>query len=188
MRLQVGCLIALVLLGLAGCGPQQKTNPKIAEADNVIDSKKLIVLEESEIRKIDFVDTSQYAILPVRNAKPFLGIAQQITLSNKEILLIECAISKSVKLYNQSRDAFLIDLKKYKRQYFPGVTSSGNREVWIRCINEDAIKVFRRFPTPYDWRKDYTVIMDGGDNIFSLKVNLTTRRTSDFVTNGSETL
>lgn len=84
--------------------------------------------------------------------------------------------------------ANLIDLTKYKRQYFPGTTGSGDRIVWIRCICDDVIKFYKKSPMALDWRKQYSEIRDGGDCIFSLKVNLSTQMTYGFITNGSESL
>ncbi|MDQ6477262.1 hypothetical protein [Dyadobacter sp. LHD-138] len=180
--------MAILLVGSIGCDLKQKSDARTTEIAMRADSTTYTILNESEIQSIPFYDTSQYAIFPVSYARLFLGDAQQATLNEKEILVIECAVRKSVTLYNDRRGAFLIDLKKYKRQYFPGITASGNLEVWVRCIREDVIENFSRSSTPYDWRKDNKVIHDGGDGVFSLKVNLTTHKTYDFVTNGSETL
>lgn len=112
--------------------------------------------------------------------------AKQATLSEKEIMIVEYAIRKRVSLYNERREVRIIDLKKYKRQYFPGITLSGEREAWVRCIDEEVIKNFSGLMP--DWRKNYIKIWDGGDNIFSLQVTLSTLKTYNFVTNGSDIL
>ena len=188
MRIRIFILMAILLVGSIGCNVKEKSNTRTTKAANEADSTTYLILDKREIQSISFVDTSLYAIFPVNYARPFLGDVQQITLSEKEIIVIEFATRKSTRLYNEGKGAFLIDLKKYKRQYFPGMTTSGNREVWVRCISEDLIRSFSRFCTLYDWRESNIVINDGGNNVFSLRVNLSTRKTYNFVTNGSETL
>lgn len=77
--------------------------------------------DETSVEKssIFLPDSSQYAILPVAHARWILGDAQQAILNEKEILVIEYALRRSVKVYNDGRGAFLIDLTKYRRTIFP---------------------------------------------------------------------
>ncbi|MCE7061979.1 hypothetical protein [Dyadobacter sp. CY343] len=161
--------IVFFVFGTIGCDFRQKRNAEsVAEAS------------------ISLPDTSMFAILPVTYERYTLGDAKQDTLNEKDLLVVEYALRKSVKLYNDRRGAEMIDLARYRRQYFPGIMASGDREVLIRCMHEDFIKNFHF--TPYNWRKDNITIHDGGDQVFSLKVNFTTYKTYGFVINGSETL
>jgi hypothetical protein len=179
--------VTLFLIALTGCDVKEgDTNTKKIALS--ADSLKYITLEESGIDSMSLPDTSQYVILPVSYARWCLGVAQQDTLDEKEILIIEYALRKSIKLYTYRNGDLRIDLTKYKRQYFSGITASGDREVCVRCLGGEILEYFKYPHVQYDWRKDNIQINDGGDGIFSLKVNLTTRTTYDFITNGSETL
>lgn len=166
MKQQIVTYIVFFVFGTIGCDLRQKRNAGF-----------------NDEASISLPDTSKFAILPVTYER---YDAKQDTLNEKDLIVVEYALRKSVKLYNDGRGAKLIDLARYRRQYFPGIMASGDREVLVRCIHEDFIKNFHFIP--YSWRKDNIRIHDGGDQVFSLKVNLTTHKTYGFVTNGSETL
>ena len=125
MKMHIFTFMAVLLVGSIGCDVKQKINTRTRtkQIAKDVDSTKYILLDESKIQSISLNDTSQYAIFPVKYAQPFLGEAQQITLNKKEILVIERAIRKSITLYNDRKGTLSINLKKYKRQYFPGITA-----------------------------------------------------------------
>lgn len=168
----------LFLLASFGCCSEKKNTANTITLQRDSTTNITLTKEKGSILP---PDSTTYAILPVIYAKPFLGDIQQITLTEQEIILIEYAIEKSVKLFNIKKGAILIDLSKHKRQYFPGITTSGDRIVWVRCISEDICKALKQSPMQVDWRTQYSGIRDGGHSIFSLKVNLSTQMTYDFI-------
>lgn len=76
---------------------------------------------------------------------------------------------------NLPRQNFIIELKKYKRQYMPVINNRGEKEVWINCLCETRNT---------DWQKNLIMVKDGGNCFFNLKINLTTGRYYDFRVNG----
>ena len=59
---------------------------------------------------------------------------------------------------------FIIDLRRYKRQYFPVINEKGEKEVWVNCFCNTHYK---------DWENQVISVRDGGNCYFNLKINLT---------------
>jgi len=70
---------------------------------------------------------------------------------------------------------FVIDLKKYKRQYIAVINSKGEKEVWVNCFCDTWKK---------NWRKELIFVLDGGNCYFNLKINLTKGEYYDLMVNG----
>ncbi len=139
------------------------------------------------------VDTSNYSILKFdttnnwlpNNTKPAhlaFGEIEEI-----ETILKQCVdkynadkklrfdtLSKAHPEYNLKLDDFVIDLSKYKRQYFPFINSAGQKEVWVNCFCSDY----------ENWRKEILVVKDGGKCYFNLTMNLATKKFPRFNVNG----
>lgn len=140
------------------------------------------------------MDTSTYAILMFdttytwlfENVKP--SILKLTEIEEIEIILKQYVddynldqqlqfdtISKSHPEYNLKVENFVINLSSYKRQYFPVINPTGQKEVWVNCFCKHFDK---------DWRKDMLEVRDGGNCYFSLKINLVTKQISQFIVNG----
>ena len=66
--------------------------------------------------------------------------------------------------YKIEKKRFVIDLKRYKRQYIAVTNPNGEKEVWVNC--------FCTF-FDYDWQHKILRARDGGNCFFNLKINLT---------------
>lgn len=148
---------------------------------------------ESKVN-LQTIDTSQYAIIQydTKDTLLFKNVrATTLTQSEVEetdILLKKCidnynpeqqsqfdSISKTHPEYNLKIQNFVIDLSKYKRQYFPVVNSTGQKEVWINCFCNDFEK---------NWKNEMLIVADGGNCFFNLVINLTTNSYYRFIVNG----
>ncbi len=160
---------------LNSCGPQDLNIKKEQKAETVI-------------------DTSLIAILPFNAETSFIyKNGRPAQLNTEDILAIEHILSESIDKYNSeqegemkriaenyknsevNRDDFIIDLKKYKRQYITYFNIEGEKEVWVNC--------FCSPPGPY-WRKELFLVDDGGNCYFNITINLTTKRPADLSANG----
>ena len=68
---------------------------------------------------------------------------------------------------------------KYLRQYFGYYNEKGDKMIFLNCL----IKEFES--TSDDWKKKRILTKDGGNNYFTILINITTQDCSYFVVNGS---
>jgi hypothetical protein len=139
-------------------------------------------------------DTSLLAILPFDTTQHwFFKDGQPTDLSSKELSQIEHILQKCISNYNPeqekrieeinkehpeyklNKNAFIIDLSKYKRQYVPVLNAKGEKEVWINCFCNTWNS---------DWKKNLIFVHDGGNCYFNVKVNLTTGKYYELIVNG----
>jgi hypothetical protein len=121
---------------------------------------------------IDTTDGEKYiAILQLDKSK------NTVNLSDNEIKIIENLLRKQVENYNGKFDKKRIDLKYYKRQYFPQVDENGDKLVGIFCFcsveDNDKWKT-QAIVNPYD----------GGKCYFHVTINVTKKTVIHFQTNG----
>lgn len=145
--------------------------------------------EQNRTSQPVLLDTSQYTILVYDSTElwPFkthVWVGQKVkqtTLATNEIagvesLLKSCidsqnfvkervfdSLNKANPEYQLKRHAFVIDLDRYKRQFVPVITESGDKEVWVNgfcSIDKDY------------WRKEIVEVKDGGSCYFNLVINL----------------
>jgi hypothetical protein len=140
------------------------------------------------------VDISSIAILPYdttlfwicKDCKPLE--LTEIDLEHIEKLLIKCInnynpeqekrfqeMNSKFDDYELDKNNFIIDLKKYKRQYIAVINSRGEKEVWINCFCDTS---------PKGWKNNLIIVEDGGNCYFNLKINLTTDEYYDLMVNG----
>lgn len=178
----------ILLLCLVGCEYQTKK-------DNTTQTKV-------------FIDTSLIAVMATKYPPWVFKGAKPADLSMNDLEAIEIALTKCISVFNAQEEkrfalkdkqlpelglnkaTFVIDLPKYKRQYFPVINSQGEKEVWINCLCPYALEWPNRFESfkDWNWKKTYVRFNDGGNCFFYLKVNLATGKYYDFMTNGSETI
>jgi hypothetical protein len=73
-------------------------------------------------------------------------------------------------------DDYVIDLKRYYRQYIVVYNKRGEKEVWVNCFcNIQSIDY---------WRQKAVIVMGGGNCFFNVRINLTRKSYSDFMVNG----
>jgi hypothetical protein len=140
------------------------------------------------------VDTSIIAILPYDKTDKWLfKDCNPTELTSKDIDDIEMILTKCIDEYNPEqekqfidinskhpefkldRNNFIIDLKRYKRQYIAVINSKGEKEVWINCFCS---------AWSGNWKAQQIQVEDGGNCFFNLKINLKTRNYYDFSVNG----
>jgi hypothetical protein len=145
------------------------------------------------------VDTSLIAVIPFNTYQTWIfNDCRSSKLNSTEIekietLFIECiddfnlrAEKRFDKLNNKhpeyhfNKSDFIINVKKYKRQYFPVINNQGEKEVWINCFCTDVEKVMKF----QNWKTVQLSVKDGGNCFFNFKVNLTTNKFYGFITNG----
>ena len=139
-------------------------------------------------------DSTNYAVLPISKMfdKKLLNGQQDAPLTSQDIEVIDQLIHQAVQSYNANQIAFyktwreenpnsnfygedsLIDLTKYKRQYFCAVNNEGEKEVWVNCFCDES----------KGWRTGLVFVLDGGKCYFQMTLNLHTKEIFDFGTNG----
>ena len=140
-------------------------------------------------------DTSVIAIFKWDTAKyySFPKNSDSTVLSEEDLDEVDSLFRSAVRAYNDEkrpllpqfyknfgiRDStqILIDLKTYKRQYFPFEDVNGERVVFINCF------CTRWRKAPY-WKTIEETVDDGGPCYFHLTVNLSKKIWSDFMANG----
>ena len=73
---------------------------------------------------------------------------------------------------------FLIDIKKYRRQYICVTNKRGEKEIWINFLCDIDREYYK------GWETDIIVVKDGGNCFFEIKINLTTKTYYDLFVNG----
>ncbi len=168
---------ASLLFFVSSCGQTNNNN----QAKASLESNQSTDTSLYKILKFDANDTWLF-----KNVKPS-GLTQN-EIEVIEIILKDClysynadqklqfdTLSKTHPEYNLKVDDFVIDLSRYKRQYFPVINSAGQKEVWVNCFCNDFGK---------NWRKEMIIVDDGGNRYFSLTINIATKTVSGFIVNG----
>jgi hypothetical protein len=140
------------------------------------------------------IDTSKIAILPYNTVQNWVfknAIATDLTTD--DLAAIETIFTNCIDEYNVekekeylkmkgkypksklSKDYYVIDTKRHKRQYIAVINEKGEKEVWVNC-----------FCNSWDrnWKKEIIGVKDGGNCFFSLKINLTLKKYYDLMVNG----
>jgi hypothetical protein len=121
---------------------------------------------------IDTTDGEQFiAILQLEGSK------KSINLSKDEIKTVEILLRKTVDNYNKNYEKNYIDLRYYKRQYFPQIDENGDKLVGIYCFCsvEDNEK----------WKtRELINPQDGGKCYLHATINVTNKTVTFFQTNG----
>lgn len=116
------------------------------------------------------IDYSKIVILPFNdfNFNMFEN-KKEAKLTNVELKEIE------IILQNKLDFKQLLNLDKYFRQYVSVFNKNNEKEVWINffCDTNNS-----------EWRKERTIVKDGGNCYFNLKLNLKTRRITEIFING----
>ena len=131
-------------------------------------------------------DTAVYTSLPPD--------CTQATLNNEDFANIDRVLSYCINKYNHSQtttyreivkklpdqdlkiDDYVIDLKRYYRQYIVVYNKRGEKEVWVNC--------FCNIQSLDNWREKAVIVMGGGNCFFNVRINLTRKSFSDFMVNG----
>jgi hypothetical protein len=118
----------------------------------------------------------------------------QATLNNDDFANIDRVLSYCINKYNHSQtieyreivkklpdqdlkiNDYVIDLKRYYRQYIVVYNKRGEKEVWVNC--------FCNVQSLDNWREKAVIVMGGGNCFFNVRINLTRKSFSDFMVNG----
>jgi hypothetical protein len=149
---------------------------------------------QEQNKRNTLIDTSKIAILPFDTTQYWVFKDSKSTeLTNDDLLKIETILNECINDYNLDQEKrfkeiidknmknnldknnFIIELKRYKRQYIAAVNSKGEIEVWINCFCGAGNQ---------NWKTNLILVEDGGNCYFSLKVNLTTGQFYELMVNG----
>lgn len=175
--MKLNILTFVLLIFLLSC--------KQKNSENLNQAKKAIVntVDTSIIAVIPF-DTNQYYIF--RESEP-------TELTSSDLRKIETLINRLLNEYNTEQEKqykefkkehpklnvnkndYIINLKRYKRQYVASINSKGEKVVWVNCFCD---------AWDFNWKKNLIFVNDGGNCFFNLKINLTTEAYFDFSVNG----
>jgi hypothetical protein len=118
----------------------------------------------------------------------------QATLNKDDLANIDRVLSFCVNKYNHSQttvykqivkklpdqdlkiDDYVIELKRYYRQYIVVFNKRGEKEVWVNC--------FCNIHSLDNWREKPVIMMGGGNCFFNVRINLTRKSYSGFMVNG----
>lgn len=139
------------------------------------------------------IDTSVFVVLPLETDLPWIFKTGKPTqLTTEDLLKIETILKKCIDEYNPDEEKqfmemnakhpdykldkndYVIDLKRYKRQYMAIINPKGEKEVWINCFCGQWNERSRTDPVIFD---------DGGNCYFNLKINLATGKYSEMMVN-----
>lgn len=125
-------------------------------------------------------DTSKYAIIPFDEKQTYLfRNARPADLAARDIKSIESLLSDAILEYNKGvKGEYQVKpLEKYKRQLVAVINEKGEKEVFVNCFCAG---------NPYftNWRKELVMVDDGGSCFFSVKINLSAKKTYDLMVNG----
>jgi hypothetical protein len=139
---------------------------------------------------------AHYVILPFdKNAYPTLAKKSiPSSLNDSDFVIIDRVLSLCIDKYNQEQTTeyekmikkfpedgfqikdFVIDLKRYYRQYMVIKNAKGEKEVWVNC--------FCSVQNMDYWTKEIVRVQDGGNCFFNVRINLTKKTFSGFEVNG----
>lgn len=139
------------------------------------------------------VDKAIIAIIPYDSTQTWMfKDRKQAEINEKDFETIEKILKECIDKYNPEqekefnainskhpeyklrKDNFVIELKKYKRQYVVVTNKKGEKEVWINCFCGES----------KNWKKELVIVNDGGNCYFNLVINLTTGKFHDLLING----
>jgi hypothetical protein len=148
---------------------------------------------ELKQRKLN-INYSNIAILPFDSSQNWVfNNVQNIELSDTDIENIERLIIEFIdeynleqeKYYNEfkkdnteleiKKNSFIIELKRYKRQYVAVINENNEKEVWVNCFCDNL---------GINWKKNLVFVLDGGNCFFNLKINLTKEKCYALMVNG----
>lgn len=141
------------------------------------------------------IDTSIIAVLPYNTSQySIFKNAKQGSLNSDDFKLIEVLLNECINEYNPNQEKdynemiiafgkkkvnkshFIIELKRYKRQYIVIENSVGEKEVWINCFCDNEHT---------NWKTTIVDMDDGGNCYFNLKINLTQKKYYELRVNGT---
>jgi hypothetical protein len=129
------------------------------------------------------VDPTKYAIIGYNKA---IGLTifdksdnpRTATLSRAEVdnmeILVDSAYRRFCNYSLAGNRSSPKPLSVYKRQYIAIVNGRGQKEVQINFFCDP----------PNDWRKNVSIVFDGGVCVLKLRINLTLRKAYDLIPNG----
>lgn len=177
MAKQLIILVLVLTVNLSSCG-QNRTESKAKNFDSTL------FQVDSSVFAVQPFDTAQY--WEFKDCKPAkLTKADLIEIEKLLRTCIDDYNPEQERQYNETKTKdpnlkinvkdFIIDLKKYKRQYYAVTNSKGEKEVWVNCFCDTWKK---------NWRKELIFVLDGGNCFFNLKINLTKGEYYDLMVNG----
>ncbi len=128
--------------------------------------------------KINF-DTTIIAILPLSKNEFLFKNANEINLTQSELILADSLITACIEKNNlhigttKSRHEYII-LPLYKRQYVPFLDNN-ERKIFINCLYQ----TIEKSSFFQNWKHSLISVDGGGRNFFSVIINLTTKRYYD---------
>jgi hypothetical protein len=137
-----------------------------------------------------------YVILPFdKNVYPTLAKKSiPASLNDSDFVIIDRVLSLCIDKYNQEQTAeyekmikkfpedgfqikdFVIDLKRYYRQYMVIKNAKGEKEVWVNCFCSVQHMDYLT--------KEIVRVQDGGNCFFNVRINLTKKTFAGFEVNG----
>lgn len=147
-------------------------------------------LSQTPVRKIDSLN---FVILPDTAGWNIFEDGVSVNLTIEDLEIIDSVVNHVIETHNQQQEIefkaickkhpfrhpdrrnFIIELRRYKRQYVPVMRPNGEKEVWVNCLCDESGQ---------EWRHSVRQVMDGGNCFFQMKINLSQRRHFDFFVNG----
>lgn len=107
----------------------------------------------------------------------FIKNAKRADLSYSEIYKFYPLVEKAIKEYNskQTEDQKIKNLAKYKLQFLPFMTESGEKRIYVNAL----CSVRNR-----KWKREIVNVLDGGNCYFQLSLYLTNNEFEGFHVNG----
>lgn len=155
---------------------------------------KSSTIHELEPPRQDKVVTPEYVILKYDSTMHrFFKDSKPAELNLSEIKEIELLLSKCINTYNSkqlkrfekdtkenlrykiSKSQYIIDLKRYDRQFVSVINKKGEKEVWVNCFC---------ITSSHNWKKMIFIVDDGGNCFFHLKINLSKKMYYNLSVNG----
>ncbi|MBO9573457.1 MAG: hypothetical protein J7497_14805 [Chitinophagaceae bacterium] len=126
------------------------------------------------------INDQRIAFLPYNVNAMWINIkGHDTTISFVDAQRTKKIICEAVKDYNakhKQKDFRIHQLNKYYLQCVPYVDSTGHLKIWVQGVQGT--------PKGDRWKKEIDMIMDGGNSVFTLEVDLTDNKGSNVGING----
>ena len=124
-------------------------------------------------------DTNKIAIIPIDRKASLFKDAKELKLSNIDLRAVDKIFNNCIQTHNNKQDTAkklndFVDLKKYKLQYVPFISSNGQRKVYVNAFRDSNLNF------DVGWKKGLITVYDCGICNFDLVINLTNNNYEEF--------
>lgn len=162
-----------LIVGLLGCNYKSsktpiKIRPRLIQTDSSDGTPFIALISDAESKDIVQLSKNDLAIVD-RQVKIAVS---EYNIEREKFLHKTKAEDPTATL---RREDYIIDLKKYKRQYVACLNTKKQKVVWVNC--------FCSSRDNDDWKSEVLLVRDGGICYFNLKIIIEQKTYYEFMVN-----